>query len=59
MAYETALSPAWVQVPGPVKERLAFLQTELRLKRGRPVPYGEVVELLLDVYDELDESDRK
>ena len=51
MAYETELAPSWVQVPGPVKERLAALQQQLRGERGRAVPYGEVIEELLDEHD--------
>ena len=54
MAYATedppVLGPLNVQVPRPVHARLSALQRQLRVERGRPVSYGEVVEWLLDYY---------
>ena len=37
----------------PVKKRIADVQYELRMERGRAVTYNEVIEYLLDARSEL------
>lgn len=47
-----AADPKWVKVPGPAHARLAEIRDDEAERLGRVPTFGEIIELLLCVYDE-------
>jgi hypothetical protein len=54
MAVDAPQSPATIQVPRPAYNRLTAIVGRLRAEKGRPVPYGEALEWLLDRNDQIE-----